>query len=89
MPDRRVGIDSLGIGPAVTVGRVALLPIERTVLHAALNGGHTGLAGGKYLHALIVRDASGVRAVVALGQPVSMADLHQQLPELDARLAGL
>ena len=89
MPERQTHIDTLRTGPNVTLGAVTLLTIERTVLHAELNNSRTWLTASKRLHALIVRDATGIRALDADARPMPLATLRQQHPDLDAWLACL
>jgi hypothetical protein len=79
--------DTLRAGTPVTLGRVTLLPIERTVLHAGLVGNCPWFAASKHVYALVVRDEAGTRAIDADAQPVSLEDLRQRLPGFDDGLA--
>jgi hypothetical protein len=89
MVERKVHTDVVRAGAPVTLGAVALLPIVRTVLRGELAGGRTWIAASKQVHALILRDAAGIRAVDADARPVTIDALRRQLPEIDAWLARL
>ena len=81
MPDR-----SLRLGRPIVLGAVTLLPVECTDVHARRGCGGAWLVGRKQLHALIVRDAAGLRAVDADDRPMALDALRGQLVELDAWL---
>jgi hypothetical protein len=87
MAEAEVHTDLLRVGVPLTLGAVTLLPIERTVLYAGFGRGGPWWLASKHLHALIVRDAEGIRAVDADGQPMPLAVLRQQFSELDRWLA--
>ena len=89
MPETRRHDDELRAGAPVTVGPVTLLPIERTVLSAGQSAGRAWITALKEPHALIVRDARGLRAVDAGSGPVSLDALRETVPGLDAALAAL
>lgn len=85
MGERSVRRVALCVEPGIVIGSVIVLPIARTVL--LLRDGAWAMAS-KAPHALIVRDATGVRAVAADGSAVSVDALRAQAPGVDAALAA-
>lgn len=81
--------DTLSAGQPVTLGGLTLLPIERTRVLAQISHGRPWVAASKQVHVLILRDAAGLRAFDADARPLPLAQLRQQLPDLDAWLARL
>lgn len=89
MPERSVRFESLRAGTALSIGSVVLLPIERVVLHSHRAERGWWLLADKHLHALIVRDASGIRGIDAEGAAVPLDALEEEVPGLGATLAAL
>lgn len=91
MHERASHREALRAGVPVTLGRVTLLPIERVVLQACHGKAGLWLSGAMQPHALIVRDAGGMRAfgVAAAVATVSIEGLCASVPGLDALLAGM
>lgn len=89
MPERSARVETLRAGRPIRVGSVVLLPIERAVVRAGGGTLHAWLSAAKEPHALIVRDASGLRAVDAGGAPVALDELREGVPGLDALLASM
>jgi len=89
MPEHSRTIDSLRAGPPLAVGSVTLLPIERVLVHA-----HRGPVGGwcsahKAPYAMVIRDAGGLRAVDAGGDPFPLERLREEMTGLDALLSSI
>ena len=76
-------------GTSIRLGSITLLPVERSVMHVARTGPGLWCWCDKAPHALLVRDAGGVRAVGSDAAPVDVARLRALLPDLDALLAAL
>jgi hypothetical protein len=76
-------------GVPFTVGSVTLLSVERVV---TLEGGGDRLAWfsmTKEPYALVVRDASGIRVIDASAIAVTLDQLREKTPDLDAVLASI
>ncbi len=74
-------------GPALAVGGLTLLPIEQILWHT-----HTGRHGGwvtvsKQPVAIVVRDPVRWQAMSADGSAMSIDELRERVPDLDAALA--
>ena len=89
MAERAIRTEALRAGRARHIGSVVLLPIERVVLHSARGGRGLWVLADKRPHALVVRDASGVRGIDAAGATVPLDALRAEVPGLDAALAAL
>ena len=76
-------------GAPLTIGSVTLLPIERVVLHAHGNRALRWISVAKEPYALIVRDASGVRALDGNAMAVTLDALRKTVPGLDIALAAM
>jgi hypothetical protein len=89
MPERDIQRETMHAGTPLTVGEVALLPIERVVFHA--HRMHRGLwcAALREPCALIVRDAKGVRVVGVCAVAPTLEALRAQMPDLESVLAAL
>ena len=73
-------------GAPMRFGEVTLLPVERSVVHAARAGAGLWCWCTRVPHALLIRDGSGLRAVDANGAPLDPDRLRALLPDLDALL---
>lgn len=92
MRERISCVDAVGAGVARSAGPVALLPIERTSVHAIQRAGHHRCWASKEPLALIVHDGLEIRAFGADGAALSaraFEALRRQVPQLDAALARL
>lgn len=85
MGERREQRVVLRAEPGIVIGSVIVLPTARTVL--LLRDGAWAMAS-KAPHALILRDATGMRAVAADGSAVSLDALRAQVPGVDAAFAA-
>ena len=81
MAERNARRESVRAGATVTVGAVALLPIERTVILTRAGHGHAGCWATKALVAVVIRDAQRLRAVDANGDDVTLDVVRTQWPE--------
>ena len=86
MPERVDRVEKVRAGRPLCVGGVALLPIERVVVrsHPAARGGWVIASVEPY--ALVVRDGRRLRVLVLAGVSVSLAQLRERIPGLDASL---
>jgi hypothetical protein len=89
MPERESRTETLHAGAPLTVGGVTLLPIERVVVHAILDGhARAWFSATKEPYALVVHDARGTRALGTGTAAVSLEALRVSVPGLDAVLAS-
>jgi hypothetical protein len=81
--------EALRAGTPLTVGGVALLPIEHVVIHATK--GHIGawISVAKEPYALIVRDSNGIHMLDTDMADVSLGQLRESVPGLDTLLATM
>ncbi|HEU0204984.1 MAG TPA: hypothetical protein VFR86_31630 [Burkholderiaceae bacterium] len=86
MPERTTDRTTLRAGTPMMLGGCFLLPIERVVLHVSQGGTGLWLWAAKELHALIVRDENGTRAIGTDAAAVSLDTLRKQIPQLDSVL---
>ena len=89
MSDGGVHRDALRMGARLTVGAVTLWPIERTVVACERSAGRSWCRAAKQVHALIVGDAQGTRALGVDGSAMPIAALRAQVSGLEAALATL
>jgi hypothetical protein len=89
MPERRTHTDTLRAGAPLTVGAVSLLPIERVVLYTETWPAHVWVSAAKAPYALIVRDAGGLRVVTTGTGTVTLEQLRESIPGLDALLESM
>ncbi len=88
MPERARRTETVRPGSPLRIGDVLLLPIERVVVRAGRAGVGVWVTADVEPHAVVVRDADGVRAVALDGTPVSLGPLRERLPRLDDLLAS-
>ncbi len=86
MPDRAGQVDTLRAATPVSVGSVSLLPIERVLVHSDRNAPVAWASAALEPYALIVRDALGIRALDVGAGAVSLEQLRERIPGLDAML---
>lgn len=84
MPERTSRTETVRPGRPIRVGSVVLLPIERVVLHADRGARRLWVSAAKEPAAIVVRDAGGTWAVGAGANAISLDELRERIPELDA-----
>ena len=89
MPERAGHAAAVRPGTPLAVGALTLLPVERVVRYSDRADARLWFLAEKQPYALIVRDASGVRAFGADGAAVSLQILLDEVPELGTVLAAL
>ncbi len=89
MPDRAVRLETVRAARALRVGSVTLLAIERVVVR-----GGRGTLGAAWLlaavepYALVASGPDGVRVVATWAPGISIEELRERIPGLDAALAA-
>jgi len=89
MLERSTHTEEVRAGTAVNLGAVILLPIERVVVHSDRGNMRMWFSAAKEPYALIVRDASGIRAIDTDAIAVSLEELRARVPGLDTLLAAM
>ena len=89
MLERTHHAETVCAGTPVSHGPVMLLPIERVVLNAGCGNTRLWFSANKELYALIVHDAGGLRALDTDAAAVSLDELRERVPGLDAVLAAM
>jgi hypothetical protein len=89
MPECHGCSDTLRAGAPITVGAVTLLPIERVQRYVDRDA--TGVRFGfmRKPHALVLCERGATRAVDVEANAVSLTELRDSVPGLDAALASL
>ena len=87
MSEKSTFTETLRAGTPVHVGGVTLVPIERVALQSEMGVVGAWFSVAKQPYALIVRDATGIRTV-DIDHTVSLGELRERIPELDALLAS-
>ncbi len=87
MPERTGRIGRLRAAMPLRVGSSTLLPIERVVVHSDRGARGAWVYATVEPYALIVRDAGGIRVIDIGAIGVSLEDLRERIPGLDALLA--
>jgi len=88
MPERTSHTETVRAGTPLCIGTVTVLPIERAVVRSDRGALRAWFSAAVEPYALIVRDADGIRAVDAEATPISLEELRQKIPGLDALLAS-
>jgi len=78
--------ETLRVGTPFTVGPITLLPIERVVRRGRA---HAWFSLAKEPYMLVLRDTGGIRAVDTDANSVSLEQLREEVPGLDAVLASM
>ena len=78
--------ETLRVGTPFTVGPITLLPIERVVRRRRA---HAWFSLAKEPYMLVLRDTGGIRAVDTDANSVSLEQLREEVPGLDAVLASM
>ncbi len=86
MPDRASRIDMLRAATPVRIGPVSLLPIERVMVHRGRCALVAWVSAALEPYALIVRDPLGIRVIDVGTGTVSLEQLLERIPGLDALL---
>lgn len=89
MREERRQAETFRAGAPVRIGLLAVLPIERMVLHANCAGECLWIAAAKEPYALVLREADRVRAMDTQAAEIPMDTLRAQVPRLDAALAAM
>ena len=89
MLEPKLRTETLQAGTPLTVGGVTLLPIEHIVIHATKGNIGAWVSVAKEPYALIVRDSNGVHMLDTDVADVSLAQLRESVPGLDALLATM
>jgi hypothetical protein len=89
VPERKTFTQTLRAGTPLTVGSVTLLPIERVVTYSDMGNTRVWFSVSKEPYALVFRDSSGLRAVDTDVMAISLKQLCEQIPGLDAMLAPM
>ncbi len=87
MPERTGRMDALRAAMPLRVGSSTLLPIERVAVHSGRGAWGAWVSAVVEPYALIVRDSGGIRVIDIDGIAVSLEDLRERIPGLDALLA--
>lgn len=87
MPERTSHTETVRAGRLVRIGSVRLLPIERVVVHSVRGSRRAWISAAKEPAAVVVRDAGGTWAVGADAAAISLDELRERVPGLDALLA--
>lgn len=89
MPDRAARVDTMRAGSPLGVGSVILLPIERIVVRAEPGAlGSAWVFAAMEPYALIVRSPDDTRVVALGAAEISLEQLRERIPGLDAVLAA-
>jgi hypothetical protein len=76
------------VGAPLSVGPVTLLPIERVVVRSHRGDARLWISAAKEPFALVVRDAGGIRVIGTDVLAVTLEQLRESIPGLDALLAS-
>ncbi len=79
-------MDKIEIGKAIRVKDQMLVPIERTSIVHDTNERGCWCHGSKQLIALVVQTASGIQAFDMEAGPITMRELKNTVPEIEAYL---
>lgn len=88
MSERSTCTETYRAGTPIHVGGVTLLPIEHLAMQSETGIVSAWFSFAKQPYSLIVRDAAGIRTV-DIDRAVSLAELLEKVPGLDALLATL
>jgi uncharacterized spore protein YtfJ len=89
MPERTSRIETVRAAMPLRVGPSTLLPIERVVVHSGRGARGAWAHATVEPYALVVRDAGGIRVIDIGATAVSLEDLRERIPGLDALLASV
>lgn len=89
MLEPKPSAETLRAGTLLTVGAVRLLPIEHVVMHTTKGRMGAWISVAKEPYALIVRDRNGIHTIETKMADVSLGQLRERIPGLDAVLATM
>ncbi len=89
MPERARRIETVRPGRPLRIGDATLLAVERVVVRSGRTALGVWVTADVEPHAVVVRDADGVRAVALDGTLVSVGPLRERIPGLDDLLASV
>ena len=81
-------MDKLRAGKSIVAGEVTVVPIERCYMQPVPGDRGCWLYGLKEPFAIIIFDATGIRAYDTAAIEISVASLIQKVPDLSAVLAS-
>ena len=81
-------MDGLRAGNAMVAGEVTIVPIERYCIQTVTGGMGCWLSGFKEPFAIIVSDATGIRAFDTEAMEISVDSLIRKIPDLGAVLVS-
>lgn len=82
-------METLRAAGPLRIGDVTLLAIERVRIQSALGDGGCWISALKEVHAVIVSDANGVRALARDSSDIPLDALIEEVPGLAALLSEL
>ncbi len=88
MPDKESHHETWRVGESITAVNITLLPVEKVLIRSSKGDAGTWVQASKEPFAIIIRDDKGVRALDMCANSVSLEELHQKIPDLDALLAS-
>lgn len=87
MPERAPRIETVRAAIPLRVGDATVLTIERVVVRSSRMARGAWVTAAVEPQAVVVRDAAGVRLVELDGEAMSLEQLRERIPGLDALLA--
>ncbi len=87
MAERTRRAETVRAARPLRIGDVILLAIERVAVRSGRSGPGVWATADLDPHAIVVRDAAGVRAVALDGTPLPLGPLRETIPGLDDLLA--
>ncbi len=82
-------MDKLLVSKTFIAGQFSLVAIERLYINSEKGTSGYWIAAQKELHAIIICDTNGIRAIDLDSNEVSLEELIKNIPKLDATLASL
>ena len=82
-------METLRAGSPLSVGDVTIVPIERAGIRSDMGDAGYWISAFKEVVAVVVCDASGVRALDPDSQDIALDALIRETPNLGAILSGL
>ena len=82
-------MQKIEVGDPRRVRGHTVVPVEKTEIHLESYGAGVWCYGSKHLVALVVQSATGVRAYDQDGGNMTMNDLRNIAPDIEAYLGGL
>ena len=82
-------MDKLLVGKPFISSQSCVVAIERLYIHSEKGTSGYWITAQKELHAIIICDTNGIRAIDLDSNEVSLEELIKNIPKLDATLASL